>query len=949
MLRFVNINFLFMYPTPRLTLLPTPQAVLELAAPVEDSNHIEARGILGDMWEGAKAVGKAAVDIVVNTGKAIGNAIADGVSGAIKFVVNTAKAVAKVAVTLAVHAVKMVGFVVTGKYENSLTLPVNVGPPAKLQVDSPFGKAFKMHTFKMGKDNEKFSATQTLLDNLAEDLIGEQKPEAGVEVYCVNCGARGSVKATGRINATPLSGVKEASIGLSGSMYVGMYLGVNGFTQWEKEWEKELFSKGLPGWSIPGIVTLGPKISLSGKFTLSVEAEGQLLTGASLTWPDFQATLDLKNPRNSNQKGWTPMIDHVFQVHGGVKATAALGLPVSLWFGIDILNGAFKEGIALVDTPALTGEAEYQVDVGTDQTSVGTDECVGVTWDIKLTNELTLEVDNGPEWKITEWASPALAEGCIGYTPGGGSGGNNNGTGGGNPPVIPSLPGGDNGTIVCPQYDRQTYTDDKGNQWEIRCNYDYMYYDTRQIWADTMNECMDWCATQANCAGVSYGTAGASGHWNCWGRSRAGPARAGPYHSLMLMSPFEIISVVYGTVDITNYAVQNWQVGNRIEINTNTISNSITAAQDRLPGTQKSIFMLYRYGAEMRSWVGKQNTGISNTLTIRPGPVGVGSMLTTGWAPPKTLFGKIPMPKFIQIIEICYGASQNRDGLAWNTIYRNAATNNPTAATNTLFGDTWYGVTKSAVIWYKDIRNGDDGPLYMVTGIENEGLKVMSPSGLFKRDLLTLPPRQEEVSGQYSNSTRPSNTTVPDAEPGNGIATVRDSTGSLQLYPAINGNLFLAPVDSDDDLSVLTNGAVLNAMTLPGNDDVPYLVNSDSADRLLHYFPDEVAGLGASRLRLASWDKLPVGSHLVNLAPVTPTSGPVTEPLLVAIDPAGDYLFPVMCAIENQLNKVFLVKDVSEAALAALEAEDLKFVLTGGQASQCGPLALTATVVEVTA
>ncbi len=137
-------------------------------------------------------------------------------------------------------------------------------------------------------------------------------------------------------------------------------------------------------------------------------------------------------------------------------------------------------------------------------------------------------------------------------------------------------------------------------------------------------------------------------------------------------------------------------------------------------------------------------------------------------------------------------------------------------------------------------------------------------------------------------------------------------------------------------------------MTLPGNDDVPYLVNGDSNDRLLHYFPDEVSSLGASRLRLASWDKLPVGSRLVNLAPVTPTSGPVTEPLLVAIDPAGDYLFPVMCAIENQLNKVFLVKDMSETALAALEAEDLKFVLTGGQASDCGPLALTATVVETT-
>lgn len=49
-----------------------------------------------------------------------------------------------------------------------------------------------------------------------------------------------------------------------------------------------------------------------------------------------------------------------------------------------------------------------------------------------------------------------------------------------------------------------------------------------------------------------------------------------------------------------------------------------------------------------------------------------------------------------------------------------------------------------------------------------------------------------------------------------------------------------------------------------------------------------------------------------------------------------------MCAIEGQLNKAFLVRDTSEAVLKALEVEDLKLVLGGGQASQCGPLALVA-------
>ncbi|KAK4102316.1 hypothetical protein N658DRAFT_506504 [Parathielavia hyrcaniae] len=915
------------------------QAVLDLAAPTEDDSQIQRRwGWFRSIVKKVAAVVVKAVQVVVQVVKAVATAVVKVVQAAAVFVVNTAKAVAKVTVALAVNAVKLVAFAVTGQYENSLTLPIGLGPPSNVQVESPWGKAFKMYTFKMGGDDEKFSATKAVLDNLVDDLIGSPEPEPGVEIYCVNCGARGAIKATGKINATPLSGVKEAYIGVTGDMYIGMYLGVNAFAKWEKEWKKEIFSKGLPGWSIPTIVSFGPRISLSGKFVIGVEAEGQLLTGASLTWPAIEAKLDLKNSRNSYQKGWTPNIDHTFQTRGAVTATAALGLPVSLWFGIDILNGLFKEGIALVDTPAITGTAEFEINVGTDDTSVGSEECEGIAWDIKLTNEVTLEVDNGPVWGLAEWASPALAEGCIGYTPGGGSVDD-----GGNPPDIPDLPPADDGTITCPKYNGQTYTDERGNHWAIKCNSDYMYHDTANTRTETMNACMEWCRDQPNCAGVSYLAESAAGQLNCHARSRAGQPRAGNYHSLMLMSPFEITSVIFGTADVTAYAVQNWQVGNRIEINTNTVHQA--GGHDRLPGVQKSIFMLYRYGAETRTWVGVQNSGI---VTIYPGAISSApssSMLVPDW--PASSIG---LPNWIRIVDVCYGRSQIRGKGAWDSIYRASYNGQTSRFVNELFGDTWYGITKSAVVWYRDTRGSQYGPLYYATGVEGDGFRLMGPGGNFKRQL-TLGARQEGDAPSNSTLPSPSNSTAPatpDIEIGSGIATVHDTTGSLQLLPASNGNLFLAPVDSTEELSLLTNNTVLAAMTLAGNADVPYLVNSDSADRLLHYFPDEVSLAGASRLRLAAWDRLPVGARLVNLAPIMPDEGSA-EPVLVAIDPAGagDYLFPIMCAIEGQLNKVFLVRDTSEAALAALEAHDLKFVLTGGQASQCGPLALVASVTAV--
>jgi hypothetical protein len=367
-----------------------------------------------------------------------------------------------------------------------------------------------------------------------------------------------------------------------------------------------------------------------------------------------------------------------------------------------------------------------------------------------------------------------------------------------------------------------------------------------------------------------------------------------------------------------------------------------------------------------------------------------------------------PLPTWVRIVEVCYGASQVRNQEVWKQIYLDGYNGVATSIENDVIGDSWYGNIKSAVLWYRDTRNGDDGPLYIITGKEHDKIKLMDRNGNFRRQLELPGPDGEGSSSNVAEDSDPSyetdpepilptdtittllsttattattmttlsttstdtlsatttttspastttaasasgdNTFVVEEMPKEGVATIRDTTGSLQLHPAINGNLFLALTDTTEELNLLTNNVVMGAMVLPPDSPVPYLINTDSTERLLHYFPDEVSHVGASRLRLAAWEKLPVGSRLVSLAPIPlPSGGSVTEPLLVAIDGAtGDYLFPVMCAIEGQLDKVFLVKDVSDAALRALEAEDLKFVLTGGQASQCGPLALTASVVE---
>lgn len=296
---------------------------------------------------------------------------------------------------------------------------------------------------------------------------------------------------------------------------------------------------------------------------------------------------------------------------------------------------------------------------------------------------------------------------------------------------IPDLPEVDDGIVTCPKYDNQVYTDDKGNQWMIRCKHDYLHNEIGRVKVDNMNECMAWCADQPNCAGAGYVRESTpEDATNCIGRSRAGPEFPSEikdgFNSMMLMSPFEVISVVYSTVDITNYAVERWQVGNRLEIDTWSVAESITPAQDRIPGFRKSIFILYRYGTEMRTWVGKERSGI---ITIRPGPISSApesSMLVPDWQAAEP---------WIQIIDICYGASQIRDRNIWDQVYANASVGRTTPIVNEVFPDTWYTIEKSAVIWYRDTRFAEDGPLYTVTGREGDEVKLMDRNGNSKRQL----------------------------------------------------------------------------------------------------------------------------------------------------------------------------------------------------------------------
>lgn len=398
---------------------------------------------------------------------------------------------------------------------------------------------------------------------------------------CVDCGVKGKFIAKGSLSATPLSGLKKAQIDVSGNMYVGAFLGVNAFTKYEKTIRKDLFVKGLPGWEIPKIVSLGPRAILGAQATFSIEAEGQLLTGASLTWPAFQAHLDFVDSRQSSQSGWVPQVNRKFDAHGEITATAALGLPVTLSFGINILDGRFEKAVNLTDIPAITAEAKLEFDVGTSKNQFGGDDCQGIAWDIALTNEVRIDVPNSEGWKLGQWKPATLAKGCIGRTrpetPTSSTSALPTSTSVTSTSATSTSATPTPTTLTCPSAEGKKFTDSGSNknEYTVVCNKDSPGADITWGFRDSLESCMNWCGTNSQCVGIVYAPKRTDGV-TCWlknGRpalvSNPSPS-LDPIHSAMTVAPtLSIISMFYADRDITSYARSNVARGSQLVIDTN--------------------------------------------------------------------------------------------------------------------------------------------------------------------------------------------------------------------------------------------------------------------------------------------------------------------------------------------------------------------------------------------
>ncbi|KAG9527760.1 hypothetical protein KCU93_g4897, partial [Aureobasidium melanogenum] len=268
------------------------------------------------------------------------------------------------------------------------------------------------------KDAAMIAATQKSLNGMSSSLNGVSNPKPGIQMYCVDCGIKGDFQAVGTVSASLANGVTRCDVSLDGNLYAGVFVGVNAFAAYEKTINKDLINKGLPTLSIPGIAVLGPKVTVSLNSDLKVQAAGQMLVGASMSWPAIHASLNLLDKTKSTQSGFTPVITKKFDAWGDVTASASLALPVTLFFGVDILNGKYSKGISLVDTPAVSASAELAIaasyGTGASNGITSSTGCLGIKYNIGLSNDLSVHLLDISTYTLSSYQKPNLANGCLG-------------------------------------------------------------------------------------------------------------------------------------------------------------------------------------------------------------------------------------------------------------------------------------------------------------------------------------------------------------------------------------------------------------------------------------------------------------------------------------------------------------------------------------------------------
>jgi hypothetical protein len=286
----------------------------------------------------------------------------------------------------------------------SFTVPVALEAPSVYLDSNPWGQnglVLWKWTPKEGEQGFDPSDQDELAKMLVSNQIipyaingAQQLPEPGVSVWCIDCGVHGSIEVKGSAIFTPV-GPTKLQLNLHAILNANIQFGIDGFAKYKKNvLDVPLMPPiALPGLGIEGVIAIGPYLTVDLVASVTITALGQILTGLNFDWPEMGFFIDVLRPDSASSYGFVPIVTPVFNVTGNVSAVAQLGIPVGINLGVDLLDGAWEEAIAIVNTPAFQAVAEYTASWDAELgNTAANNTCVGIHYYSDLINTLQLQV-----------------------------------------------------------------------------------------------------------------------------------------------------------------------------------------------------------------------------------------------------------------------------------------------------------------------------------------------------------------------------------------------------------------------------------------------------------------------------------------------------------------------------------------------------------------------------
>ncbi|GLA65365.1 hypothetical protein AtubIFM56815_004397 [Aspergillus tubingensis] len=255
-----------------------------------------------------------------------------------------------------------------------------------------------------GKGTQKVPTTSGLFGE-GEGLVIADSGVFPGELSCENCYAKGDVSVSGHIGWSINDGLKTGYLkaGASWDSQLALAMKLQGQKKIEG-YKKQLLAKNLVNLEIPGVISIGPEVSLSAVIDIYFQAQADVLIGAKFEVSPGEVHLDLVNQDNNKLSGFDTKFTPIAKFDGPeASVTLDFGLPLGLEFGIDLLNGKWKRTAGIFDQPS------FQV-VG----KVLSSNCDGIDINLVVQNYFYLSVGALYDYAIDLrelWSKPL---GCVG-------------------------------------------------------------------------------------------------------------------------------------------------------------------------------------------------------------------------------------------------------------------------------------------------------------------------------------------------------------------------------------------------------------------------------------------------------------------------------------------------------------------------------------------------------